>query len=479
MTNLAIPDEQRVSSPPHHQRDTIQIMRNTFQPEQLAGLSECLKEEGYRCATFDGFESLQAALSDPSTSLLLVKATDEELPRLTEAIRAKPGNQFEIPILVYLEQLTLHHGIELLSTDIDDFLLEPMDLHDICLRIRRLTRRFTARQDEQVKLNLLSHFGMLQFIGNAPAFMATIEKIPRIASSDVPVLITGESGTGKEMCARAIHYLSPRANKPFIPVNCGSIPASLFENELFGHEPGAYTDARHARPGLIAEAEGGTLFLDEVDSLPLADQVKLLRFLQDKQYKPLGGSQYRRSNTRLLAATNQHLHVKVQERLFREDLYYRLNVVSLQLPSLRERHEDITLLAQYFLNVATSDYHRPTVRFSSGALACMSAYEWPGNVRELENAVRQAVVLNDKPVIQAEDLRMSPSAQASSSASAPKESFKIAKARMVETFERNYLQDILSACGGNISQAAREAKKNRRAFFALLKKYNLTTAPQG
>jgi DNA-binding NtrC family response regulator len=457
-------------------RDIVQIMSNIFQPEQLSELSKCLKKEGYRYSTFEGFENIQAAFSDPNTGLLLVKATGENLPRLIEAIKAKP-RQFDIPVLVYLEQFTLHHDLELLFTEIDDFLLEPLDLRDICLRIRRLTQRFTASHDEQVKLNVLSHFGMMQFIGSSPAFMVAIGKIPRVAASDVTVLITGESGTGKEMCARAIHYLSSRANKPFIPVNCGSIPANLFENELFGHEPGAYTDARQARPGLIAEAEGGTLFLDEVDSLPLADQVKLLRFLQDKQYKPLGGSQYRRSNTRVLAATNQQLHVKVQQRLFREDLYYRLNVISLHLPSLRERREDIPLLAQHFLKVAKSDYHRSTVRFSSGALACMSAYEWPGNVRELENAVRQAVVLNDKPVIQAEDLKMFSHSYASST-SAPVESFKKAKARTVETFERHYLQEVLSSCGGNISQAAREAQKNRRAFFALLKKYNLTTSQE-
>lgn len=408
--------------------------------------------------------------------MLLVKAEDEDLSPLVQALRAGTGNSSGVPILAYFQQLTIQHKIEVLPPEIDDFLLGPLNLHDTYLRIRRLVQRFMGSRDEQVKLNLLSHFGMQQFIGQSPAFVEAIEKIPRIATSDATVLLVGDTGTGKEMCARGIHYLSSRANKPFIPVNCGSIPPHLFENEMFGHEPGAYTDARQARPGLIAEAQGGTLFLDEVDSLPLSDQVKLLRFLQDKQYRPLGSSHYRQSDTRVLTASNQQLRDKVRERSFREDLYYRLNVVSLELPALRERKEDIALLANYFLKVAGSDYNRPASRFSSEALACMSAYEWPGNVRELENTVRQAVVLNEKSVIQATDLKIFSSSKAASPS--PKESFKTAKTRVIETFERNYLQELLSSCGGNISQAARVARKNRRAFFALLKKYNLTSGTQ-
>jgi two-component system response regulator GlrR len=450
-------------------------MSDAFLPEELAGLREYLNKDGYACVTFKGLNGVRAALSDPSTAVLVVKADEVDVSPLIEVLRAEPGNLFGIPVLACFKQPAAHHKIEMLPPEIDDFLLEPFNRHDTSLRIRRLARRFTGSQDEQVKLHLLSHFGMQQFIGRSPAFVSALEKIPRIASSDAAVLLVGETGTGKEMCASGIHYLSARADKPLIPVNCGSIPPNLFENEMFGHEPGAYTDARHARRGLIAEAEGGTLFLDEVDSLSLSDQAKLLRFLQDKQYKPLGSSQYRQSDTRVLTASNQRLQDRVRARAFREDLYYRLNVVSLELPALRERREDITLLANHFLEVAGREYNRAASRFSSEALACMTAYDWPGNVRELENTIRQAVVLNEKSVIQASDLKiLTPSRPA---ASAPAESFKSAKARVVETFERNYLQELLSACGGNISQAARAARKNRRAFFALLKKHNLTTAP--
>src|SRR6185369_7293315 len=235
----------------------------------------------------------------------------------------------------------------------------PLSVADLRLRINRLLGRSRGRRDdvEQARQNLLTQAAAEEFIGSAPCFLAAIKKIPDIASCDATALLVGATGTGKELCARAIHYLSSRADKPFVPLNCGSVPPDLFENELFGHESGAYTDARHAHRGLISEAEGGTLFLDEVDSLPRASQTKLLRFLQDCQYRPLGGA-YRRANVRVIAATNHNLHALIQNGSFREDLFYRLKVVSLHLPSLRERREDIVPLALHFLKISAREYKR-------------------------------------------------------------------------------------------------------------------------
>jgi two-component system response regulator GlrR len=325
----------------------------------------------------------------------------------------------------------------------------------------------------QIKQNLVSHFGMQQFIGGAPAFMAAIEKIPQIADCDAAVLLTGETGTGKEMCARAIHYLSRRASSPFVPVNCGSIPIELFENELFGHKPGAFTDARQPQRGLIAEAERGTLFLDEVETLPPLAQVKLLRFLQDRQYKPLGGSRCRQADIRLLAASNEDLREKVRERAFRQDLYFRLRVVSLTLPPLRDRQEDLLPLSCHFLQRAAQEYNRTVTGFSREAIQKLKSYAWPGNVREMENVIRQAVVLSEGPMIRARDLQLF--FEPPCSAPLFHEPLRIAKARLIEDFERAYLKEALSACGGNISQAARRAQKDRRAFFELLKKYRLNS----
>ncbi|HEX8846867.1 MAG TPA: sigma-54 dependent transcriptional regulator [Pyrinomonadaceae bacterium] len=463
-------------SPPSAARDTVQIMSDAFQPAQLQELLEGLALDGHNCSVFTGTNGIEPALDHPRTKLLFLGSAEDDLTPVLDVLRSRSTGAPEIPVILYLKKSQC--DIDQHLPEVDDFLLEPLNMSDIRLRVRRLMRAISEKQDEleQIKVKLTSHFGMRQFIGKAPSFLATIEKIPRVASCDAPVLLSGETGTGKEMCARAIHYLSPRANKPFIPVNCGSIPAELFENEMFGHEPGAFTDARKSRRGLIAEAEGGTLFLDEVDSLPPAAQVKLLRFLQDRQYRPLGASQYRQANTRILAASNQNLLRKVREQSFREDLYYRLKVITLNLPLLSERREDIMLIASHFLTTAACEYNRPIMRFAHDAVQKLNSHSWPGNVRELENAIRQAVILADGPVLRARDIHLSTDVP-EQEAPAPliEESFKAAKARVIETFERNYLSDIVAACDGNISRAARAAKKDRRSFFELLKKHDLTT----
>ncbi len=451
-------------------------MRGILAPEALQELTDWLGEVGLDFTFFEGPGQVKAAISDPNTKLLFVGIDDDELPSLTETLRAGMPAGSHIPVLVLLKQCPATATDKLLVPEIDDFILGPVNLPYLRLRITKLLQRTWAGRGElsQTEQNLMKHFGMRHFIGTSAAFLSAVEKIPRVADCDATALVIGETGTGKELCARAIHYLSARSSKPFIPVNCGSIPADLFENEMFGHEPGAFTDARRTRRGMIAEAEGGTLFLDEVDSLPLSAQVKLLRFLQDRQYRPLGATSYRQANVRLIAASNKNLLAKVQEGLFREDLYYRLNVVSLWLPSLQERKEDIMLLATHFLKKATIEYKRPANRFSHDAILKLNSYSWPGNVRELENVVYQAVVLSTEPVLRAQQLHLSSDKPVAARPPA-RESLKRAKARVVESFERDYLLNALLECNGNISEAARRAQKDRRSFFTLLKKYNLTT----
>jgi DNA-binding NtrC family response regulator len=256
-----------------------------------------------------------------------------------------------------------------------------------------------------------------------------------------------------------------------MPVNCGAIPADLVENELFGHERGAYTNASNLHNGLIAEANGGTLFLDEIDCLPTMAQVKLLRFLQEKEYRPLGSTTMRHANVRIIAASNLDLQEAVGNGKVRQDLFYRLNVISFVLPPLRERREDIPLLARHFLDKYSREFKRGTINFAPDALNSLMLYSWPGNVRELEHVIERAIVLCEGPTITAGDLIIS-----NSPALVGGESLRQAKAKEIARFEKNYIQGLLSACKGNITKAAQVAQKNRRAFWQLIQKHQINVS---
>ena len=353
-----------------------------------------------------------------------------------------------------------------LLTGLDDFLCCPIRHVDALPRVQRLLQRKTALQISRPHTS--QHCTGL--VGESPAFLAAIQRALDVAQTDATVLLSGETGTGKELVARAIHYCSLRQEKPFIPVNCGALPDHLVENELFGHAKGAYTDAASPEKGLVAEAEEGTLFLDEVDTLSTSAQVKLLRFLQDRQYRPLGCARSIHANVRIIAATNADLWQQVQKKGFRDDLYYRLHVVALRLPPLRERHEDIPLLATHFLRHYVREYRRGPLQFSADALRQLVAYTWPGNVRELETIIQRAVILSSNPILGPDDLDLPPSDRPDIAAS---DSFHEAKTRMIEHFERTYLSQLLALHAGNVTQAAKQAGKERRAFQRLLHKHGL------
>ena len=308
----------------------------------------------------------------------------------------------------------------------------------------------------------------LQLLGESPSFCAEMKKIPLIAITDASVIITGETGTGKELCAVAIHYFSPRAEKPFVPVNCGAIPVALVENELFGHEAGAFTNASASQPGLIREADGGTLFLDEIVSLPLTAQIKFLRFLQEKEYRPLGSTKTYKANVRVIAASNVDIEKAVSQGSLRQDLYYRLNVVPIKLPPLRERQEDIALLARHFLAKYSARFNKQVIDFSPESIQALMFYEWPGNVRELEHVVQRAVALTDQQVIRPSGITLSRLEPVAS-----EEAFKEAKAKVIAQFERDYISRFLLAYEGNITRAAQAAQKNRRAFWQLIRKHGI------
>jgi DNA-binding NtrC family response regulator len=355
-------------------------------------------------------------------------------------------------------------------TEIDDFLPCPFHDSELLLRVKRLlqSKATTTDSPEKSDPNDVLHFGTL--VGKSESFIRAIKTIPPLAQSGATVLICGETGTGKELFARAIHYHSTRRNKPFIPMNCAALPDHLFENELFGHIKGAFTDASTSEKGLIAEAEGGTLVLDEVDTLSPAAQAKLLRFLQNGEYRQLGSSRSVTANVRIIAATNADLFERVKAKLFREDLYFRLNALSVIIPPLRKRTEDIVHLSNHFLAQYAKERNTGRRGISSAALYKLTAYEWPGNVRELEGVILRALVLTASTTLQPEDINLP---QQTLKPTQENTLLRQAKTSVIQNFELNYLTKLLASHHGNITHAAKAAGKQRSALQRLLRKHSL------
>ena len=348
-----------------------------------------------------------------------------------------------------------------------DFLFTPLQEDEVLLRVRRL---LNASQRNTAITRATQTCGLAQILGEDPKMVHLKRRIPIVARFDSTVLLTGETGTGKEQFARALHYSSPRAAKPFLPVNCGAIPTDLFESELYGHRRGAFTGAVSAEPGLIAEAEGGTLFLDEVETLNITNQVKLLRFLQDQVYYPVGSARPKQANVWILASTNIELPLKIQDGTFREDLYYRLAVISLALPPLRQRKTDIPLLAAHFWKMYSERAGRTPPPLSVAVMESLCRYHWPGNVRELQNVIQQLTVLSELEAIRPENL---PIPKTEAEECCESNSFAQRKASLIAEFEKHYLTDLLRTHNGNVTHAAQEAGKDRRAFGRLIKKYQI------
>lgn len=378
--------------------------------------------------------------------------------------------KWTMPVVVWSRGVPSADAERLMELGAVDVWAEPLGAERVAARILGLV-------DDPCGANtpvrsLRAKLGLRQIIGESPAFQAALKQLPQIARYQACVLLLGETGTGKEVFARAIHYHGTRSAKPFIPVNCGAIPVDLLENEFFGHESGAFTSAGSARRGLLSEADGGTLFLDEVDCLPALAQVKLLRFLQDGQFRPLGGERSCSADVRVIAASNGNLQEAIESGRFRKDLYYRLNVLSLKLPPLRERGQDIPLLARHFLANYAAKFDAPAREFSPEALQKLVCYHWPGNVRELENVIQRAVVLAGQPAVGPEDIGIGEPA-----AALENRNFRSQKARAIAEFEQTFVRRLLAAHSGNITKAAASAGKDRRAFWELMRKHQISTKP--
>jgi transcriptional regulator with GAF, ATPase, and Fis domain len=317
-------------------------------------------------------------------------------------------------------------------------------------------------------------------VGHAPGFRRAIDVLERAAPSDAPVLLTGESGTGKELFARALHELSPRRARPFVAINCAAVPESLLESELFGHVKGAFTGATANRPGKFEVADGGTLFLDELSEMSPALQAKLLRALQNGEIQPVGAAQTRRVNTRVVCATNRRLEELVAQGRFREDLYYRLNVVVIRLPPLRERREDLPVLIRHFLVVDSREQARSVIGFDRAAMERLLRHDWPGNVRELHNAVRHAVLMAQGPVVGVAELPESlrPAGPAEPVFEVPRSARELrhAKDRARREVEKAFVIDALKRAHGNVTEAARQTGVHRTRFAQLIRRYDIRLA---
>ena len=389
---------------------------------------------------------------------------------MSDMLDLRPG----AAVILMTAYADLDTAVQAIKNGVFDFVIKPFDLAEIGLLVNRAYQmREMRREIVTLQHELSESFRLPRITTSDPAMQALCDAVVRIAASNATVVIYGESGVGKELLATSLHYNSPRAQRPFVKVNCGAIPEGLLESEFFGHEKGAFTGAVARRTGRFEHADGGTLFLDEIGELPLALQVKLLRVIQDRQFERVGGDKTLSVDVRLVVATNRNLEDMVAAGTFRSDLYYRLNVVNLAVPPLRARPCDIPLLAATFLRKFTAEHAREIDGFDDHALAIMQRYSWPGNVRELSNAVERAVVMSTGNTLFSEDLPQT-IVQASRQNAGEDDTPKLLK-ELVRGFELRVITGALERNQGNRSRTASELGISRRALLYKLHEFNLDT----
>ena len=386
-----------------------------------------------------------------------------------ELCRQLVSRREDMPVIVITAFANMETAISAIRAGAYDFVTKPFDMDELALTMERALKHRALR--EEVKRLRRAVDGSQKFddiLGSSPAMMKMCELLTRVADTETTVLITGESGTGKELVAKALHSKSGRKEGPFVAINCAAMPESLLESELFGHTKGAFTDARTARPGLFIKASKGTLFLDEIGEMPAGMQAKLLRALQERTVRPVGGDQEQPFDARIIAATNRDLETEVEEKRFREDLFYRINVVRLHVPPLRARGSDILLLAQHFLERYAVQSRRPVVGMTSAAADKLLSYPWPGNVRELQNCIERAVALAQFDQIGVDDLPEK--IKDYKTARINIESNDPAELLPMEEVERRYILKVLEAVGGNKTLAAQVLGFDRRTLYRKLER---------
>ncbi|HCX00366.1 MAG TPA: two-component system response regulator GlrR [Pantoea sp.] len=435
-------------------RQSARLLLVDDDPSLLKLLGMRLTSEGYQVTTAaSGPEALRLLQKD-QIDLVISDLRMDEMDGLALFGEIQKHNP-SLPVIILTAHGSIPDAVSATQQGVFSFLTKPVDRDALYKAIDDALAQRAPASDDRWREAIVTR---------SPTMLRLLEQAHMVAQSDVSVLINGQSGSGKEVLAQAIHAASPRADKPFIAINCGALPEQLLESELFGHARGAFTGAVSAREGLFQAAEGGTLFLDEIGDMPPSLQVKLLRVLQERKIRPLGSNHDININVRIISATHRDLPKAMEKKEFREDLFYRLNVVNLKLPALHERTEDIPLLASHLLRQA-ADRHKPFVRsFSVDAMKRLMTASWPGNVRQLVNVIEQCVALTSSPVIS--DALVE---QALSGENSVLPTFVEAR----NQFELNYLRKLLQMTKGNVTNAARLAGRNRTEFYKLLSRHEL------
>ncbi len=443
----------------------------------LEGLAEILTEENYSVTKArNGKEALEA-FSKNGFNLVLIDylLPDKDGIEVSKAIIEQVP---EIKIIMMTAFGSVKNAVNAMKLGIYDYLTKPIDLDELLIIIKRaLKEQQLIIENIDLKDKLSATYSFENIIGISGKMQEVFRKVVKVATTDATVLIRGESGTGKELIARAIHFQSHRRDHALVEINCASIPETLLESELFGHEKGAFTGAYKSKKGKFEIANHGTLFLDEIGELPLGVQAKLLRVLQEKKFTRVGGVENIEVDVRLIAATNIDLEKALNEGRFREDLYYRLNVIPIFIPPLRERPEDIGPLIDHFIRKYAQKNHRPVTKISPEARDILLKYHWPGNVRELENAIENAVVMSESEVINVTDLPGYLQTPLSQQASSPYPSFiddeNLSYREKIDQFEREMIRQALMECNGNKTQAAKKLGFTIRTLRNKINKYNL------
>jgi len=455
------------------EKPSILVVEDEAKMRRLLELQ--LAEEGFRAQAVPDAEAGLKLLHKEPFDLIV---TDFKLPGMSglEFLQAVKRVNANLPVIIMTAHGTVESAVEAMKIGASDYVLKPFALAELMLVIRKELAAHDLREENRILREALGlRYEYASIIARSEKMQAVLAMVERVAPTNATVLLGGESGVGKDMIARAIHEHSNRARGPFVKINSTAIPENLLESELFGYEKGAFSGATSSKPGKFELADRGTLFLDEIGDVPAATQVKLLRVIQEREFERLGGTKTLKVDVRLVAATNRDLRAALEEGTFREDLYYRLNVVAIDIPPLRDHKEDIPALANFFLQKYSTELQKPLEGFSSQAMKAMMDFHWPGNVRELENIIQRGVTLSSGKILEAADIHLDlPSSRAAAGSTAP----VLPPGTTLDQWEDEIIRGALRQANGNKSQAARALGLSRNALRYRLSKMGVADPPE-